>query len=352
MNGVTLYKLDYETVDSEGKPTIASGELIIPAEVPSVGPFPKLDPKFLVSYQHGTVSSRNEAPSADHAQGETMIPVFYYASRGYIVAAADYIGLGDSKRVHPYLEAKTEASAAEDMLKATYQALPQLEKREDGSVLNVPLADKLFLTGYSQGGHATMALERALENDNIKVAASTPMAGPYNLSGTAKDVLTNPYPYVSSAEVAYIVYAMNLTYGIYPSLNSVVKAPYASSLSSLFDGTHALGDVAKAMPQDPKDLLQDSFRESLLVSDPSNPFVQDLIKNDLYDWTAKTPTLLLGGGGDREVPFQSNAQFAFDKMKARGGNVVGLIKIGNLDHPAAVFPAFQIAAEWIEQYWY
>ena len=45
---------------------------------------------------------------------------------------------------------------------------------------------QLFLSGYSQGGHGTMAAHQMLEADypNIPVTASAPMAGPYDLSNT------------------------------------------------------------------------------------------------------------------------------------------------------------------------
>ena len=41
-----------------------------------------------------------------------------FAAFGYVVCAPDFVGLGDSPGVHPYVHAKTEASAAIDMLRA------------------------------------------------------------------------------------------------------------------------------------------------------------------------------------------------------------------------------------------
>ena len=43
--------------------------------------------------------------------------------------------------------------------------------------------DELFLLGYSEGGYATMALHRELQqfhSDEFTVTASAPMAGPWS----------------------------------------------------------------------------------------------------------------------------------------------------------------------------
>ena len=54
---------------------------------------------------------------------------------------------------------------------------------------------KLFLSGYSQGGHAAMATQRALERDHpfeLPVTASSPLAGPYALAKTVLDGFDAP----------------------------------------------------------------------------------------------------------------------------------------------------------------
>src|SRR5258707_14075515 len=41
---------------------------------------------------------------------------------------------------------------------------------------------KLFITGYSQGGHVAMATHRAMEAAGMPVTASAPMSGPYAMA--------------------------------------------------------------------------------------------------------------------------------------------------------------------------
>ena len=99
------------------------------------------------------------------------------AALGYVAVAPDYLGLGESRGFHPYVHAATEASAAIDLL---YAAQEFAEKQK------FPLNGQLFLTGYSQGGHASMALHRELERNYSKifpVSAAAHLSGPYSISG-------------------------------------------------------------------------------------------------------------------------------------------------------------------------
>src|SRR5438045_8723120 len=60
-----------------------------------------------------------------------------------------------------------------DALTAAHSAL---------SALKIADNQKLFVTGYSQGGHVAMATHRALQAAGIAVTASAPVSGPYAMS--------------------------------------------------------------------------------------------------------------------------------------------------------------------------
>ena len=129
---VAIYKLTYTTFDVRGESTIASGALCVPIGLSSAP---------VVSYQHGTIFQRNEAPSGPDAD-DLEIGVIL-ATEGYVVAMPDYLGLGmESPPLHPYVHARSEAVASVDMLRAAYSQLGTLSLTPNG---------KLFLCGYSQG---------------------------------------------------------------------------------------------------------------------------------------------------------------------------------------------------------
>ena len=137
---LSIYKVNYQTEDFHGNPILASGAVLIP-KVNCALP--------MMTYNHGTVFDREMVPSRmSGAMGiEFVFPVIF-AGAGYMVVAPDYIGMGDSPGFHPYVDSKTEAAATIDNMRAARKLSDILGKELDGEV---------FLTGYSQGGHAAIA---------------------------------------------------------------------------------------------------------------------------------------------------------------------------------------------------
>ncbi len=77
------------------------------------------------------------------------------ASIGYIAVLPDYIGYGDStNELHPYVHAATLASATVDMNRAARKFLAGINRSTNG---------QFFLTGYSEGGYATLATQRLMQ---------------------------------------------------------------------------------------------------------------------------------------------------------------------------------------------
>ncbi|MBK8042036.1 MAG: hypothetical protein IPK21_04855 [Haliscomenobacter sp.] len=160
-------------------------------------------------YQHGTAGSREAVPS--RLSFEATIGLVGGAL-GYVSVLPDYLGLGDSDGFHPYLHAKTEASAAVDMLRAA---------RQFAASATIALNGQVFVSGYSQGGHAAMALHRELETNlsaEFKVTASAPMSGPYSISGDMKSRLLSEEEYFYPGYPLYTMLSYNLAYGVYDSL--------------------------------------------------------------------------------------------------------------------------------------
>ena len=112
---------------------------------------------------------------------ETFLLTAMYAAQGYAVVATDYLGYAKSTfPYHPYLHADSEARSVLDSIRAARLAAPTA----GGS-----LSGKVMFTGYSQGGHSSMAAHRAAERDfasEFNVVAGAHLAGPYNLSGSFK----------------------------------------------------------------------------------------------------------------------------------------------------------------------
>lgn len=81
------------------------------------------------------------------------------------------MGLGYGPGLYPDVHAASEATATIDMLRATRNYCQQNA---------IGLNGQVFLFGYSQGGHATAAAQKMIEEKyphEFTITASAPMAG-------------------------------------------------------------------------------------------------------------------------------------------------------------------------------
>jgi poly(3-hydroxybutyrate) depolymerase len=173
--GIDAHQLQYNTVDPAGQPTTASGALMIPtgSDPACQGPRP------IVTYTHGTTveKSFNIANLTDSNNAEGLLIALTFAAQGYIVVAPNYAGFDTSTQTyHAYLNADHSAKDTADAIAAARSALPT------STAPGVTDSGKLFITGYSQGGHAALATHRLLQQTGVAVTASAPMSGPYALA--------------------------------------------------------------------------------------------------------------------------------------------------------------------------
>ena len=303
---VKVVKLNYNTIGVAGESTNASGVMLVPTGSDTCNA-----PTALVAYAKGTDVSKPRT-LANPADGETQLLAGVYAAQGYAVVATDYLGFADSAySYHPYLHADSEASSVIDSIRAARNAAVTA-----GASLN----GKVMLTGYSQGGHSSMAAHRAIERDNaaeINVVGGAHLAGPYNLSGSFKVTQA-----VAGAQffIPYLVTAWQKVYGnIYKNVSDAFKAPYASYIENLLPNptlgyTSLAYDTSTnpptlwlpgALGETPNQARDAVFQAAFITDVQTNnnsPAYLAAKKNDLLGWTPKAPVLLCGGAGDPTVP--------------------------------------------------
>ncbi len=220
---VKVVALNYATIGAKGEDGAnASGVMLVPAgsDPACSGAAP------LVAYARGTQVLKPRT-LANPNDSETFSLIAFFASQGYAVVATDYLGYAKSTYTyHPYLHADSEASAVIDSVRAAANA---------ASAVGAKLSGKVMFTGYSQGGHSSMAAQRAAEDkDKIKdfsVVAGAHLAGPYNLAGALSS------PVVTAAAqmfLPFIVTSWQHVYGnIYSDVTKAFKAPYDSYIETL-----------------------------------------------------------------------------------------------------------------------
>lgn len=326
---IRVYKLTYTTQNTDGKAVTGSGALLVPVAAAAQA-LP------LLSYQHGTISPAEEgrAPSYYSTSSEVYAAVSVLASTGYVVSAPDYIGYGASKSLpHPYEHGASLASASLDMLRAAKEFCAQE---------NVSLNRKNYLLGYSEGGYATMALHKLLEEKaatEFTVTASAPGAGAYHKSAFAKYVTGADQPLSFLSTYVWVLDTYNRVYGLNRPPTYFFNQPYATQLAA---------DPFSAVPQLPAQLFTSGFRAAVLNSTDAQ-LTAALQDNDNYDWQPKAPLALFHGTADDYVPF-FNSQDAYDAMRARGAIQVSPHPIPGGNHFTAITQYTLEALAFISQY--
>lgn len=119
---------------------------------------------------------------------------------------------------------------------------------------------------------------------------------------------------------------MQHTYSnLYTTPMQVFQQPLANKVESLFPGKFDAITLGLEQLTDVKDVFQPEFARDV-VSNAKNAFIKDLMRNDLVNWTPRTPTLLCGVQDDNVVPF-SVAQEALADFKRNGSNQVKLVPV-------------------------
>jgi len=331
---VEIYRIVYRTVDPAGNQTTASGALIRPKGA--------TDPLPLVSYQHGTVVARDAVTSV----GGVAIPEaaigIAFAATGYLAAMPDYLGLGTSTILHPYVHAASLATAVADMVRAARRfALSE----------DMTLSDQLFLIGYSEGGYATVAAQRFMESlpsNEFVVTASAPMAGNYDMSGVMADLMLSKASYPEPYYLPYTVLAYDEVYDLYSDPSTAFASPFDTSLPALFDGSHTSTQIDAELPDIPLDILRPDYVDAF-KSNTNHPLWKALRENDVYDWSPISPMRMYHCENDDLVPFQ-NTEVAAAQFTANGSTSVEIVSLDFGGHRACAAPALLLGKIWFDSF--
>lgn len=327
---VANYKVLYTTQDVDGNPSTASGLLSIPLK--------NCDSVSMVVYNHGTVLRKNDVPSRNNF--ESIIGKVF-ASRGYVAVMPDYLGLGDSPGLHPYLHAETQATATIDMMRAVREALAD-------SIMGYNLNSEVFLTGYSQGGHACMATAKYIKDESLQnefnIVAAAPASGPYNLAGSQSEVFLNNQPYSNPGYVVYLLLGMNEAYGgtLFSSPSEILKAPYDVLIPPYFNGNFPMDSVNSKLPATVSGYIEDSVLNAFVADTINQQHWLWTILNDNnnYDWLPDMEMRMYYCTNDEQVNFQ-NSLDAFAAMTANGATKVKAVGKGAFNHGGCVSPSIE-----------
>ena len=233
--GVDFHYFHYQTVGGKGEATTASGAIMAPT-----GGTGCSGARPVLVYTHGTAVTRtyniaNITDATNEAWQESAMIGAFFAAHGYIVVASNYAGYDSSPLpYHPYLNADQQSQDVINALTAARTALTN----------GLPSGDtdngKLFITGYSQGGHVAMATHRAMEAKDMTVTAAAPMSGPYAMLAFGDAAIAYSSPGLGGT-IYYpmIVSSYQQSYGnVYTTPTDVFSSTYATGIDSLIPGQY------------------------------------------------------------------------------------------------------------------
>lgn len=337
VDGVFVYKITYNTSFSNNKleRIKASGLVCVPS---GDGPYP------IMSYQNGTNTLHSNAPSVNPDYPLYRL-IEFVASTGFVVVIPDYLGFGASSDMfHPYLDKVSTVTTVINMIRATKELV--------NHHLDTPVTDDLYIAGYSQGGWATMQLEKEIEEkymDEFNLKASACGAGPYNLNYINEYVTgrqTYPMPY-------FLGYMFNsyINLGLSTPIDDVFQEPYASKILTLFDGTKSGEDINTELTTSIPDLFTADYIANY-GPDGAYASVDSMLQaNSISAWPTEIPTLIIHGMEDTFVPKEVSTNIYQNLLQEIQNNGISMdrvswIGIPGVDHADGIIPAGVASVKW------
>ena len=353
---IKIEKVSYPTVGAAGERTNATAALMLPSgdSADCQGDRP------ILLYAHGTTTDKGYdfsqvANPQNPAAGESTLIAANFAAQGYIVVAPNYAGYDESDLdYHPYLVAEQQATDMADALDSARTIIARQQRANDPDYTNLDDSGKLFISGYSQGGHVAMATARMFEKNDEPVTAIAPLSGPYALAAFGDAIFSGNVNIGASRFAPLLASGLQNAYGnVYNSTADIFTANYANTqLPSLLSfgelvAANKLPDNA-LFEKDPENnptldllpaptvpfasigfaddnyLIKTDFRtayvadalqnpDSLIAmtgalpaANPQNNLRKALKANDLRGYVPKMPTLLCGGNQDPTVFYDLN----------------------------------------------
>ncbi len=262
--GVDFYYVKFWTVGGAGETTESSGALMVPT-----GAAPACSgPRPIVLYAHGTDTDKtlNIADITNTSNAEGALIAAMFAAQGYIVVAPNYAGYDISTLgYHPFLNAEQQSGEMIDILAAARTALPKTMSSATSD------SGKLFITGYSEGGHVAMATQRALEASGATITGAAPMSGPYALEAFGDAIFFGSVNLGSTVFSPLLSTSYQKAYGnIYATPGDLYSATYVSGIETLLPSATPVNTLF-ANGLLPQTALFDSTTPVVTV--PNNPTV-------------------------------------------------------------------------------
>lgn len=317
---VDCYRVIYTAADARRRPMRLSGLLALPRGVEGA--------RRLASFQHGTTTTRTAVPS--NLDGTGIAAAIVFAGNGYAVVAPDYPGLGVSEGPHPYYIADAIAPSIVGLID-TAQALDAVSEQPP------------FLTGFSEGGWASLAALRLMESQGREVLGAALVAGAYDLRNISVPAALQGGASQHALYLAYLAWGQAAYFG--EPLESVLTPTQSANVARLFNGAEPK-EIVEGLPANPRDLFNEEALRAL-EDEGAHWLAESLAENGLTEVIPRAPVRLYYGSEDRDV-LPAEAIEAERRMRAAGADARA-VNVGAVGHDASMLAAAPLMFAWLRE---
>jgi acetyl esterase/lipase len=191
--GTHAWKIRYWSTDDRARPMAVTGMVIAPRDTSRT-------PRKVIAWAHGTSGVVESCALSTNPRFFDATPAMPAVSRGYVIVAPDYPGLGSSV-AHPYLVGTVTGRSVLDAVKAARQ------------IAAVHAGNRFAVWGESQGGHAALWTGQLAKDDapGLKLVGVAAAAPPTELADNFRQVTDAN---VKAMFTAYTVYTWSRYYGV------------------------------------------------------------------------------------------------------------------------------------------
>ncbi|MFA5900849.1 MAG: alpha/beta fold hydrolase, partial [Hyphomicrobium sp.] len=315
------YRIVYRSTNLKGEPIAVTGTVIYPDT-----PAPK-GGRDVIAWAHYTTGvSGRCAPTLLPNLSGTIAGLEDMLSRGYVVVATDYEGLG-APGVHAYLVGESEARSVIDSVRAARN-------------LNGTRATNRFAVwGHSQGGHAALFTGQivgsyAPELKLVGIATAAPATDLVELFKAQKGSIAGN----SLTAMALMSWSRTYDLPLDTVLDEGVQAQFAKVAESCIQ---SIGQLLKTLS------LARPLKKAFLKADPTEvPAWRDLMQqNSAGNAPIKVPVFIAQGTGD--VTVKPDITLRFAKALCARGTPVTLKLLKNASHSFAAEKSAYAAILWM-----
>jgi alpha-beta hydrolase superfamily lysophospholipase len=317
------WRVIYETTGLNGTPRTVSGLIVVPDGKAPPGGRP------VVSWAHPTTGiAESCGPSASRNRYLLIPAVSSMISRGYVIAATDYPGLG-TPGIHPYLIGVSEARSVIDIVRAA-RKFP-----------SAAASNRYVAWGHSQGGQAVLFVNQIASSyaPELQLLGVVPVAPPTQLKDNLHDVIaTNSGRILAS----YTLVAWSQLYNT--SMNDVTRRG-SRPIIRLVAKQCALTRLSGSGVMLTANLLGANM---VLPSFWTSKTWIDAARENSADPARMTAPLLVAQGTEDHLVLPGFTD-AFVRAACASGARVGLLNIDGGSHFWAGLDSADFAVNWVAQ---